>query len=331
MKSSCSYLLESRHFRNQQKKESLRNKFRAIIGLLMLAALGPRAICSTSSGHKSDADLARMTPQQHVEEYDESYASNAGREGLATTRAGLQSPSDALRKKLGDLFWDDVRNGRHQAAGFTARLVTDLTLAGPGATLPQFGGRKSEAALARMTPEQHVHAYCDEYYHHAFWDHEYTNLLESYVLRDGIQAIPALITVVDQFDPGSGKGSSRRANAWCFAAVGLLSQLDGRCRRLQAIDDGKKAIAAVERLMQRMRADGPKPDNHTDWYEGGLSFLSAMQGMNFLDDSIRDTLRIRFSVTLSDEEFRGFVKYLIQNDPRYPGWAETELYSDPTL
>jgi hypothetical protein len=97
---------------------------------------------------------------------------------------------------------------------------------------------------------------------------------------------------------------------------------------LQAIDGGKKAIAAVERLMQRMRAAGPKPDNHTDWYEGGLSFLRAMQGISFLDDSIRDTLRIKFSVTLSDEEFRGFVKYLIQNYPTYPGRTEGEIYRD---
>jgi hypothetical protein len=96
--------------------------------------------------------------------------------------------------------------------------MVDLSLAGPEATLPRFGGRKSDAELARMTPEQHVREYCDEYYHHAFWDHEYTNLLESYVLRDGIEAIPALITAVDQFDPavvkeapaGRTPGASRR-------------------------------------------------------------------------------------------------------------------------
>jgi hypothetical protein len=322
------YTIEAR------REERLARKFKAIIGLLMLATLGPRAICSKSSGHKSDADLARMTPQQHVEEYDESYASNAGCEGLATTRVGLQSTTDPLRKKLGDLFWDDVRNGRDQAAGFTERLMTDLTLAGPGVTLPQFGDRKSEAELARMTPEQHVREYSDEYYHHAFWDHEYTNLLESFVLRDGIEAIPALITAVDQFDPGSRKGSSRMADAWCFAAEGLLAQLDSHVIRLRTTEPGTRAIQAMEHLVQRMQAagfdaqNGPKGNSHLSRYLGTHSERDRLRGLNASDWSIQDTLRVKYNMRLSDCEMIGFVEYLIQHNPTYPGWTEGEIYRD---
>jgi hypothetical protein len=304
------------------------------MGLVLLMALGADGICSQFIRRECDSDVVRIMAEQQLQRYSDEYPRQAF-DHMVTFRSGvgLQSLGGTPRKKLEDQFLDDFKNRRYQAGGFVERLMADLSLAGPGATAPQFSGRKSETELARMTPEQHVQEYCEEYHNHEFWDHEYTNLLESYVLRDGMEAVPILIKILDQFDPGSSKGRSRVADAWCFAAEGLLSQLDERCIRLQATDEGRKAIEAMEGLVKRLQSAGeksPQGNNYLRRSEGPRILLRYMKGINGTDIAIQYSLKTEHKIALSDSQMLTFVTYLINHSPSYPARADVEIYRDPS-
>jgi hypothetical protein len=209
-----------------------------------------------------------------------------------------------------------------------------LLAIGSEATSAQAMGHKSEADLARMTPGQRVEEYCDEYYHHAFSDIGYMDLLKGYILHDGTDAVPPLISVIDGYDPTTNEGGSRKKDAWCFAAEGLLSQLDSHVIRLRTAELGTRAIQAMEHLIQRMEAAGfdaqdrQKQNKMLSRYMGTHSELERLQGLNASDWSIQDTLKVKYNIKLSDHEMLGFVRYLTQYDPTYPRWAESEIYRD---
>jgi len=211
-----------------------------------------------------------------------------------------------------------------------------LMIAVAVAGYPQSSHSKADTALAGITADQHVTEYCEQYYRNGFRDHDYTNLLESYVLRDGTEAPPSLIKAIDDYDPATKEGRSPKSEAWGFAAEGLLHQLDQRCIRLRATEIGMKAIQSMERVIQRMHRagfdfeNGPGYSKQLSRYQETSILLKEMQGINFLDSAIQDTLRIKYGISLSEGEMLGFVRYLIASDPRYPGWAEREGYWDPT-
>jgi hypothetical protein len=194
---------------------------------------------------------------------------------------------------------------------------------------------KSEAEIAKMTPDQRVQEYCDEYYRHAFWDSDYIDMVRNYILQDGTQALPAITQIISEFDPTTPKGKSRQKNARAFAAEGLLSQVDGRVVRLRAFPEGRAAMAALESLVQRMlaahfdTADVTKGETSDRYrYEDSQSELKDMQGINHFDRGIKDTLRIRYNITLSDEQLLDLINYLISQEPHYPGWSALENYKD---
>jgi hypothetical protein len=194
---------------------------------------------------------------------------------------------------------------------------------------------KSEAEIAKMTPDQRVQEYCDEYYHHAFWDSDYIDMIDNYILQDGTKVLPAITRTINEFDPTTSKGKSRQKDARAFAAEGLLSQVDGRIIRLRAIPEGRAAIDALKSLVQRMLAvhfdkadvmQGETSDRYR--YEASQSELKDMQGINHLDRGIKDTLRIRYKITLSDGQTLDLINYLISQEPRYPSWSTLENYKD---
>jgi hypothetical protein len=194
---------------------------------------------------------------------------------------------------------------------------------------------KSEAEIAKMTPDQRVQEYCDEYYHHAFWDSDYIDMLSNYILQDGTKALPAITRTINEFDPTTSKGKSRQKDARAFAAEGLLSQVDGRIIRLRAIPEGRAAIDALKSLVQRMLAahfdtadvmNGETSDRYR--YQASKSELEDMQGINHFDRGIKDTLRIRYKITLSDGQTLDLINYLISQEPRYPSWSTLENYKD---
>ena len=98
-------------------------------------------------------------------------------------------------------------------------LLCCFILASP----PVFANHKSEAEIAKMTADQRVQEYCDEYYHHAFWHSDYIDTLQKYILQDGVKSLPAITQIINEFDPTNSHGKSREKDARAFAAEGLLS------------------------------------------------------------------------------------------------------------
>jgi hypothetical protein len=191
---------------------------------------------------------------------------------------------------------------------------------------------KSEAEISRMTPEQRVHEYCDEYHRHSLWDSDYIDLLSQYIRRDGVKSLPAIVQIMDEFDPTNSKGKSNKKKDRASAAGTLLSEIDGRLIRLRAFPEGRAAIEALRREVQRMLAahfdtadvmSGEGSDRYR--YEICVSSLEDMEGLNLFDMALQDTLRIRHKQNLSKKEMLAFVEYLISQEPKYPSWCPRPL------
>ena len=204
-----------------------------------------------------------------------------------------------------------------------------------GCVCGQVNRHKSESQLRQMTPDQRVQEYCDEYYHHAFWDSDYIDILNKYILQDEIKALPAITQIIAEFDPTNPTANSRERDARAFAAEGLLSQVDGRVIRLRAIPEGRTAIDAITRLVQRMLAAhfdtaDVTQSEHSDRYryQATREEAAEVRGLNIFDHNMQDTFRIRYKIILTDKQTLDFVNYLISQDPRYPGWSTMEEYKD---
>ena len=204
-----------------------------------------------------------------------------------------------------------------------------------GSVCGQVNRHKSEAEISQMTADQRVQEYCDEYYHHAFWDSDYTDILNKYILQDGIKALPAITQIIDEFDPTNPKANSRERDARSFAAEGLLSQVDGHVVRLRAIPEGRKAIDAITHLVQRMlaahfnTADVTQAE-HSDRYryQATREEAAELRGLNMFDHTMQDTFRVRYKIILSDKQMLNFVNYLMAQDPRYPTWSTVDDFKD---
>lgn len=204
-----------------------------------------------------------------------------------------------------------------------------------GCVCGQVNRHKSESQIRLMTPDERVGEYCDEYYHHAFEDSDYIEILNKYILQDEIKALPAITQIIDEFDPTNPKANSQGRDARSFAAEDLLSQVDGHVIRLRGIPEGRTAIDAITRLVQRMLAAhfntaDVNQAEHSDRYryQATREEAAELRGLNMFDYNLQDTFRIRYRIILTDKQTLAFVNYLISQDPRYPSWSTMEEYKD---
>jgi hypothetical protein len=213
--------------------------------------------------------------------------------------------------------------------------VLALIVIGQGAIIfgARFNGNKTEAEIARMTPQQRVEEYCKEYVRHAYLDVDYEDLLKRYIRQDGLKAVPHLAKVIDLYDPTQAQSNSNEKKAASYAAGGLLTHIDANVVRLRGSEEGRQAIAAMKRLVERMQGahfDIAEGDEH--WkkmrYEGTLGEVKEMERINQCDQSIRNTFRLKYAVSLSDKQLLDFIAYMILLDASYPGWSEREEYKD---
>jgi hypothetical protein len=204
----------------------------------------------------------------------------------------------------------------------------------PEGRCAQLSGHKSEAEIARMTPEQRVEEYCKEYVRHNYWHRAYDYLLADHVMVDGSRALQTLTRIINEFDPTQRKGRGREKDAACYAAEGLLGQLDHRRLRLRALAEGNMAIDALSKLAERLKtshfdtAEDEGEYSRRLRYEGTLSTLKDLKGLSRYDEAIRDTLALRYKIHLSDDEILSFTNSLMTKDPYYPAWSKTEVYKD---
>jgi hypothetical protein len=195
-----------------------------------------------------------------------------------------------------------------------------------------FNHHKSRAQIERMSPDERVEEYCREYAVHSDRDLDYVEMLNEFIDRDGLAGLPRMIKEINDFDP-SPRAYKRERDARCFMAVVLLGDVDETVVRLRATEDGRKGINAVDHLVSRMRAahfDVATGDEYPRRlrYEYAVDCLKALNGVNMLDDAIRNTLRLRYGTELSSQELSDFVNYLISYDSSYPQWGRKQLYRD---
>ena len=194
----------------------------------------------------------------------------------------------------------------------------------------QFGnGHKSETQIARMTPEQRVEEACQEYARHGLADSGYQDLLESYISHDGLKAVAQLAKIVNDYDPTRPDGAER--NLRSEASEGFLGYIDGNVFRLRASDEGRRAIEAMRALLGRMlRAHFDTDDSYDrrNRYQILVHSLKEIEDNSACDEAIRNTLKLHYKISLSDQELSHFTRYLILQDPNYPSWSEREEFKD---
>ena len=104
---------------------------------------------------------------------------------------------------------------------------------------------------------------------------------------------------------------------------------------MRAAEEGKRAIDALERSIERMRKAGyGQPDQH-EWeqhgrFEEAVSQLSGAKGSNFMDSAVKETLRIVYKITLTNAEVSEFNNFLIVHFPDYPSWSKWTEVKDET-
>ncbi len=201
--------------------------------------------------------------------------------------------------------------------------------------MAQFSGHKSEAEIARMTPQQRVEEYCREYVRHGVSDDDYRQLLDRYLSQDGLRAVPHLGKIIDEYDPMQGEGESKEKSERFDAAWILLSDMDETVIRLRASREGQIGIDAMRQLIERMKAahfDTTDPAQYDKQrrYKLCLAALKTMEGINRCDEAIGATLRLKYKISLSNHELLDFVNYLVSTVPHYPAWSGSEEFKDLT-
>lgn len=118
-------------------------------------------------------------------------------------------------------------------------------------------------------------------------------------------------------------------------AQGMLYDLDNHIVRLRASEEGRRAIDALERAIERMRAAGyaVKKDGF-DWNHSTLKvceiWFNRAKAVNDIDGDIQDTFRFVYKITLSDAELLELSNYLTAHYPEYPTWSEGYMVKDDT-
>ena len=69
-----------------------------------------------------------------------------------------------------------------------------------------------------------------------------------------------------------------------------------------------------------------KPATDERWRHVHLSlnFLELLKGVNLSDQCVKDTLKVKYEVDLTEKELLDFVNYLIAHNPQYPSSSERE-------
>lgn len=174
---------------------------------------------------------------------------------------------------------------------------------------------KTEAEIARMTPEQRIDEQIKEHDHMLDHSDKQSDLIQKYRRIDGLKGSAHLIKLIESYQP------KRLRDTRFSLAVMMANDIDESIVRLRASPEGRSVIEAIERLSARMFAAGKKRS-----YEE--LDLPRLKGINFTDRAVRDTLWVKYKIELSDSELLEFSSYLIKNAPTYPGWSKKDFRKD---
>jgi hypothetical protein len=166
---------------------------------------------------------------------------------------------------------------------------------------------KTEAEIARMTPEQRIDEEIRERDHLTNATDKQDDLIRKYRVMDGVKGAARLIELMDSYEP-------KRLRDRAGDAYMIANDIDENSVRLRASPEGRRVIAAIERLTARIRSSGSNSESLE-------TMLRQMKGVNFTDQAVRDTLWMRYRINLSDAELLEFSNYLVKHHPDYPRWS----------
>lgn len=185
-----------------------------------------------------------------------------------------------------------------------------------GEALFQHAGK---AEIVKMSPKERMERMVLEQMFHqpAFEDTDY-NALHDQLIQDGLAILPTAVAYLDAYNPTASDCASREEARLLTAAI-YLNLVDNAKIRLRADANGRSAINALERAIQRQRtSEANEPASGRNKLL--MVLLDQMKGLNIKDGLIRETLE-RKDVRLSDEDLLGFTRFLISRDPTYPAWT----------
>lgn len=205
----------------------------------------------------------------------------------------------------------------------TTSLITD-------ACVEENYSHKSEAQLAAMTPVQLIDEEVKEQLYHMPSFDNYGFLIYKYVRKAGVKILPVLIQYVNEYDP---KTPSKCERTRFYVASEEMSGLDRGLIRIRSVKDGQVAVEAIERAVDRMKNAGfdKKEHKYSGYFDFAMLVLKGLKGINERDVLIRDTLRRRHDVQMTDAELLEFSNFLVSLDPTYPTWSEIGEYGPPAL
>jgi hypothetical protein len=175
---------------------------------------------------------------------------------------------------------------------------------------------KSEAEIAKMTPEQRIdEEILEEETHCCDVTDKQSEMIRKYRRMDGLAGSAHLIELMDAYEL---KRSSE--NRYSYAAR-IAVDIDEKQVRLRGSSEGRSVIEAMERLSSRLAAAGSK---HTYAEDD----IPRIKGVNFTDQAIRDTFWVRHRIKLSESDLLAFSNYLVKLDPGYPSWSEQDFIKD---
>ena len=181
-----------------------------------------------------------------------------------------------------------------------------------------------------MTPSQRVGEYCDDYvYHASHFPNEYTKFFDQLLAKDGVKVFPQIIRILDEFDPAKMTYGFDKHFKRYEAVQLLLLDIDSNFFRVRGVEEGRNAIAASVRASERMVArnnkyNKPATDERWRHVHLSLNFLELLKGVNLSDQCVKDTLKVKYEVDLTEKELLDFVNYLIAHNPQYPSSSERE-------
>ena len=216
----------------------------------------------------------------------------------------------------------------------TIILLLCLISFAPFAVHAQWIRHKSEAKLAQMTPAQHVDEWVKEQRHHRFYlEDEQGELIRKYIMLDGTKAVPRLTEYINQYNPLPFRKVGTKQHVKYEACEMMLDWIDNFAVRLRASEEGRRAINALERSVERMNTAGYAVKNgEYSWthsfIEVSKSNLKEAKGINSTDDAIKDSFRLEYEIVLSEADLLDFSNYLTDRYPEYPSWSERMLVKD---
>lgn len=189
---------------------------------------------------------------------------------------------------------------------------------------------KSEAEIAAMTLAHRINEELKEQLHHmpAGAGDEYLLLLSEYIRMDGVKVMPVLTEIANQHKPNT---TSRCERLRFFVAVFTANDIDEGSIRLRGTKEGLSTIEALEGALQRMKEAGFDNEKYEKDYYYYLEDLKRLRGTSIRDSIIRDTLRVKHNIQMSDNELLEFSNFLTSLDPTYPGWSKIESATPPLV